>query len=291
MQRIVVGVDGSTASARALEYAAEEATRSGRQLEIVHAVDLPTEVDFYGVRVGAEQVDTLQRYAEEVLASARKRVAELHPDLTCRSRHQIGAPTAVLIEASQDAAALVVGSRGLGGLGRAVLGSVSIRVATGSGCPVFVVGEQDSRPADGPIVVGVDDSKFSIAALRFAIAEARVRRTSVRAVNAYRSPALAVPVEQTVITELSRSEQDEAARILGAALAAVGADRSGIEVESLVEEGAPADVLLDLSADAQLIVIGSHGKGLVRRLLLGSVSRQVLHDADGPVVVVDVGEG
>jgi nucleotide-binding universal stress UspA family protein len=290
VQRIVVGIDGSAASARALEYAADEAALTGHELEVVHALELPTDVDFYGVHVAGAQVESLQDYAEQLLASAENRVAELHPGLGCRSRYQIGGATTVLIEASQDAAALVVGNRGLGGLGRAVLGSVSGRVATESACPVFVIGEHDELPTSGPILVGVDDSEFGVAALRFALAEAALRRTSVRAVTAFHTPALAMPVEPELISRLGRSEQEAAAAVIEAALAEVAAERGQVEVETIAAEGVAADVIIGRASDAQLIVVGSHGKGLVRRLLLGSVSRQVLHDADRPVVVVDVPE-
>jgi nucleotide-binding universal stress UspA family protein len=290
VQRIVVGIDGSAPSARALEYAADEAVLTGRDLEIVHALDLPADVDFYGVHVVGAQVESLQGYAEQLLASAVNRIRELHPELSCTSRYQIGGAATVLIEASQEADAMVVGSRGLGGLGRAVLGSVSGRIATTSACPVFVIGDHEDLPADGPIVVGVDDSEFGVAALRFAITEAALRGTRVRAVHAYRTPVLAAPVEPELIIQLTRSEQEAAAKIIENAVSEVGEARGEVEIETVAVEGSPADVITGQAADAQLIVIGSHGKGLVRRLLLGSVSRRVLNDADRPVVVVDVPE-
>jgi nucleotide-binding universal stress UspA family protein len=290
VQRIVVGIDGSAPSARALEYAAQEAELTGAALEIVHALELPVDVDFYGMHIIGAQVDSLQGYAEQLLASAENRIRELHPGLSVSSRYEIGGPGSILIHAAEQAAALVVGTRGLGGFGRAVLGSVSSRVATESSCPVFVIGEHDELPTDGPIVVGVDESDFGVAALRFAVAEAALRGTRVRAVHAYRTPVLAAPVEPELIIQLTRSEQEAAAKIIENAVGEVGEARGEVEIETVAVEGSPADVITGQAADAQLIVVGSHGKGLVRRLLLGSVSRRVLNDADRPVVVVDVPE-
>jgi nucleotide-binding universal stress UspA family protein len=154
-------------------------------------------------------------------------------------------------------------------------------------CPVFVIGEGDERPSTGPVVVGVDDSDFGIAALAFAIAEAGRRKTTVRAVYAYRLPALAIPVEPDLIDALQTSEADQAAKVITAAVEkARTPETASVEVEQMTVEDVPVNAILEQSKDAQLIVVGSHGRGFVRRLLLGSVSRQVLHDADRPVVVV-----
>jgi nucleotide-binding universal stress UspA family protein len=287
-KQLVVGIDGSNHSARALEFAAAEAVLAGRELEILHALEVPTPVDFYGVQVAAPDATSMQGYAEELLASAEKQVRSLQPDLTVRTRYEIGSPTWVLAEASTDAAGVVVGSRGLGAVGSAVLGSVSSRLATHAECPLFVVGDQDQLPDTGPIVIGVDDSDFSSAACRFALEEAVLRRTTVRAVTAYRIPALAVPVEPQLITELKESERIEAGKLITEIVRRSRTPQTqDVEVEAVAVEGAPADVILDQARDAQLIVLGSHGKGLVRRLLLGSVGQQVLQDADRPVAIID----
>lgn len=290
--RVVVGIDGSKASARALNWAAAEAARTGHELEIINAIEIPTGADFYGVQLAGPEATALQSYADELLASAADRVKGQFPDLQVSTRSEIGSPTWVLSEASTDAAAIVVGSRGQGAFGRLVLGSVSTQLTTVARCPVFVLGEQDELPTTGPVVVGVDDSHFSIAALQFAIREAAARQVPVRVVSAFRTPALAVPVEERLILELRESEQAEAERVIKIALQQARADTElpEVDVEVVALEGAPADVILEQSKDAQLIVVGSHGKGLVRRLVLGSVSRRVLLDADRPVALVDVPE-
>lgn len=287
--KIVVGIDGSVISQRAVEFAAEEAELHGADLEIVYAIELPTDVDFYGVTIAGPQIEVLQHYADELLAAAAARVKDRHPDLVCTTTSMIGNPTWVLLGAAEDAIAIVVGRRGLGAVKSAFLGSVSSRLATDASCPVFVINEDETRPVDGPIVVGVDDSEFGTAALSFAMAQAAARKTAVRAVTAYRMPALAVPVEPDLMVELQRSEAAEAEKMLTTAVErARTADTQSVEVEKITVEDSPANAILQQSKDAQLVVVGSHGKGFVKRLFLGSVSRQVLTDADRPVVVVDI---
>src|SRR4051794_267949 len=107
--KIVVGIDGSGISARGLEMAAEQAELFGAELDILYALELPTDVDYYGVRYVGPQLDVMQEYATELLASAASRVADRHPDLVCTTRTEIGNPTWVLVRESQDAAAIVVG--------------------------------------------------------------------------------------------------------------------------------------------------------------------------------------
>ena len=287
--KIVVGIDGSAISERAVEFAADEAELHGAELEIVYAIELPTDVDFYGVSIAGPQIEVLQQYADELLTAAAAQVKQRHPDLVCSIKSVIGNPTWVLLGESEDAVAIVVGRRGLGAVKSAFLGSVSGRLATEASCPVFVISEDDERPTSGPIVVGVDDSEFGTAALSFALAQAAYRKTSVRAVTAYRSPALALPVEPELLVELQKSEAAEAEKVLTTAVDRARTDETqSVEVEKITVEDSPANAILEHAKDAQLVVVGSHGKGLVKRLLLGSVSRQVLHDADRPVVIVDI---
>lgn len=287
--KIVVGVDGSAISQRAVEFAADEAASHGGELEILYAIELPTDVDFYGMTIAGPQVEALQRYGDELLAAAAAKVKSDHPDLVCTTKSVIGNPSWVLLAASEDAAGIVVGRRGLGAVQSAFLGSVSSRLATEASCPVFVISEDESRPTSGPILVGVDDSEFGTAALAFALAQAARRKTTVRAVTAYRAPALAIPVEPELVTELQQSEAAQAEQILTTAVErARTAETQDVEVQKVTVEDSPANAIVEQSRDAQLVVVGSHGKGFIKRLLLGSVSRHVLHDVDLPVVVVDI---
>lgn len=140
--RIVVGVDGSTESARALEWALAEAALRGGQVQVIGAYHVPVvaadPMGMAGAYVAPEQVEADTRAVlEEVVAKARQ--ASGHSDVEVVVSVSLGAPRDLLVEASQGAELVVVGARGLGRLGQLVLGSVSQYVATHAGCPVVVV--------------------------------------------------------------------------------------------------------------------------------------------------------
>ena len=289
--RIVVGIDGSPPSGNALEWAVARARLGGEQLELVNTYDLAPEFNFYGYHSlpASQPVDWLMEFSGQVLDAAAARVRELAPGLACTLTSKMGHPAAVLAAASQGADAVVVGRRGLGGAASALLGSVSNRLTIQAECPLVVVGEGE-LPAAGPIVVGVDGSDFGTNALRYAVAEAAVRKTSVRAVAAYDVvlPALRV-ADPELIARMRADVEAEAAGTITRALDEIQeTDPAPVSVDHVVVEGRAAEAILGAAEDAQLIVVGTHGKGLVRRILLGSVSRQVLNDAGRPVAVIDL---
>jgi nucleotide-binding universal stress UspA family protein len=139
------------------------------------------------------------------------------------------------------------------------------------------------------IVVGVDGSKGSIAALKFAIEEARVRGSKVKAVAAWE---VQVPVYGGgfVPLPLDRGTYEQTARdALNVSLDQAGT--SGVSVTPIVREGQPADVLAAEAQGADLLVVGSRGRGGFKGLLLGSVSQQCAHHAPCPVAIVPNGSG
>ena len=288
--RIVVGIDGSQQSGTALEWAVARARLGGQRLELVHAYLLTPELDFFGYTglAASQPVEWFIEFSKEVLDAAAARVHELAPELPCDLTSKMGQPAHVLAAASEDADAVVVGRRGLGSAASAVLGSVSNRLAIQAKCPLVIVGEGEF-PTTGPVVVGVDSSEFGTNALRYALAEAGVRQTSVRAVAAYEvlNPTFQADVELMARMRAEVTAEAEAT-ITKALEEARGTHTASVEVDPVAREGRAAEAILASAEDAQLIVVGTHGKGLVRRVLLGSVSRQVLNDADRPVAVVDL---
>lgn len=136
------------------------------------------------------------------------------------------------------------------------------------------------------IVVGIDGSKTSREALRFALHEATLRGTRVRVVHAWSSlshlplsgPGVITPVDPGSMRELAEST-------LRSVVESVAGERAG-EVERVLVAGSASDAILEHAHDAELIVVGSRGLGAVAGLLLGSVSKQVLHQARSPVVVI-----
>ncbi len=291
--RIVVGIDGSPQSGKALDWAVARARLGGEQLELVHAYTATPPLDFFGYHgvAAGQEVASFMQFSEELLASAAAHVEDVAPELTCALFSQLGHPALMLADASEGAVAVVVGRRGLGSAASVVLGSVSNRLAVQTKCPLVVVGDGE-LPTAGPIVVGVDDSPFGTKALQYAMAEAAVRQTGVRAVTAYDVAHQAFPADPELVARMRADADTEAVGSISRALdEAQGMLDTPVTVDRVAVEGLAADAILSHADDAQLIVVGTHGKGLVRRVLLGSVSRQVLHDADRPVAVVDLADG
>jgi nucleotide-binding universal stress UspA family protein len=133
------------------------------------------------------------------------------------------------------------------------------------------------------VAVGVDGSPGSLAALRFAVAEARARKARLRAILAWTIP-IGGDLPGGMLPELVADFEKEAERELADCLA--GVDTAGLEVEPVTVEGAAGRALLDASEDATILVVGSRGRGGFKGLLLGSVSGQCVDHAVCPVVVV-----
>ena len=137
------------------------------------------------------------------------------------------------------------------------------------------------------IVVGVDGSPPSAAALRFALGEARHHGARLLVASAWHVPTQAysagVPVPYPDISDSLRADAEGT---VVAMLEDLASEAEGVDVERVVREGQPAEVLLELSADADLLVVGSRGRGGFGGLLLGSVSQQCAHHAPCPVTIV-----
>ena len=142
-----------------------------------------------------------------------------------------------------------------------------------------------TAPSRSPVLVGVDGSAEADAALRFGIAEARLRGLPLRVVCAWEAPASAYLGEAFAATPDAFIEAEHHADdVLRAALARVAS--AGVSVEAVSIEGPPAAVLLEQAAAAELVVLGSRGRGAAKRLVLGSVSSDVAHHAPCPLVIV-----
>lgn len=139
------------------------------------------------------------------------------------------------------------------------------------------------------IVVGVDGSGASMNALRWAIQEAQLRGTDVRAVHAWTYPSLLPPAPTVAPTEGVIPYdvlRDDAQEQLDLALSEARVSDAGVDVKPILAEGPPAGVLLEACADAELLVVGSRGHGGFAGLLLGSVSHQCAQHAACPVVII-----
>ena len=195
---IVVGVDGSAQSLDAVDWAAGEARAQERPLRVVHAFLWP----LLNVPLGPPDLGPpdsgLQHAAENILSTAVDRAHQAGPGLEISTDLPVCSPGAALIEASQKAALVVVGHRGLGGFTGLLVGSVGVQVAAHAACPVVVVrdaggGRDDAGSAAGQVVVGVDGSDLSSHAIDFAFTHAARRGLGVRAVHVYQWPATSDP--------------------------------------------------------------------------------------------------
>lgn len=276
---IVAGVDGSSWSASALGWAADEARLRGAPLTVLHAFEWPVMgVPLGGAPAGYDPREVARRMLLDSAAYARSRA----PGVPVTSRMDVGSATPRLLAAARDAAMVVVGSRGLGGFSGLLAGSVSVQVAEHADGPVVVV--RGHARADGPILLGVDATAAE-SATGWAFDEAARRGTGVLAVRAWppgpgAAPDLADPDEETVAERLYRQLDDWRQKY------------PDVPLERADERGHPGDVISRLSAGAQLAVVGARGRGGFRGLLLGSTSQAVLRHAYCPTAVVrDVPDG
>lgn len=284
LDRIVVGIDGSEASKRAAELAAAEASLRNTGLTLVSAILPPLAPAGFGPGLPAsldalEQIRQATEHQLTTLASTLKA-----PDI--RSHVQIGSPSGVLLEASETAQMIVIGSRGLGGFRGLLLGSVSAQVAAHADCPVLVARDGGSHTARR-IVVGIDGSDAAQDAASFAFETASLHGWSITAIHAWDVPSydLLVVPNAPIPVPLTETIDDEA-RLAAELLAGHRADYPDVEVDIQVVRQAPARALLAAGEDASMIVVGTRGHGQVMSTLLGSVSNTVLHKATVPVVVV-----
>ena len=280
---VVVGVDGSPQALRAVRWAVPEARRRQAVLQLVTALAW-TEDPMVGLPAlsKAPYGQYLREAAEKGLAAAAEMATEVDPDVPVERELVLGFPAGVLLERSQTAELLVVGDHGRGRIASAVAGSVALSVAARSACPVVVV--RGAIP-DGalPVVVGIDGTPLSEAAIPFAFDAAAARHVPLIAVHTWldeiNDPALAELVDWQ--TAAVRAEE-----ILAERLAGWGEKYPDVPVQRLVARGRAGHALLDQAARAQLVVVGCRGHGEIAGLLLDSVSNALVHGAGCPVAIV-----
>ncbi|MET9346903.1 universal stress protein [Streptomyces termitum] len=279
---VLVGTDGSPSALGAVETAALEAARHGVRLVVVHAFIWPLfRVDLEPSVYGPTE-SGLRRQAGIVLDTAVARARAVAPGTAVSGELITGEPLAVLATRSEGAALVVVGSRGTGGFGGLVLGSVAVHLAAHAHCPVLVVRGRDEP--SGPVLLAVDGSPDSDAAVDLAFAEARARETGLVAVHAW-APRIGFG-DMTPHFFNPEQVRTEARRVLDGTLERAAARHPGFEAEPRLLLGRPRQVLLEESAGAQLLVMGARGRGGFTGLLLGSVSQALLHHAHCPVAIV-----
>jgi nucleotide-binding universal stress UspA family protein len=278
MKKIVVGTDGSENAAAALRWAVDEAEIHAATVEVMLAWSLldqhhPDRSEHYDPRYDEDAARaTLAAWVTD----------DLGPGASVGQRVVCDVAVRALLEAGDAADLLVLGARGTGGFEGLLLGSVSDRVAQLANRPVAVL-RATAPVRHARVVVGIDGSARSLNALRWAAAEARVREGGLDVVYAWQLPAMAAPPVH-VLFEGYNAMEEHGRAILDGALADPAL--AGLKVSPHFTYDSPARALLEQATDAGLVVVGTRGLGRVAGALLGSVSRQLLHHATCPVVVI-----
>jgi nucleotide-binding universal stress UspA family protein len=286
---VVVGVDGSPPAAWALDWAAAEAALRGAPLEVLQAFssDYPAARSAGpGEPVPQQPTSAIQAAAEHGCAEAVARARGAHPGLVVTGRTVADDPGAAIVAASTTAELVVVGARGLGRIRGLLMGSVSTYVTPRAQCPVVVVRERPSRSLpELRVVVGVDGSADSAAALRYAFEAADRQKLGLTLVHTWDLDVDATAAALAWSVDWHQADEQERA-LVAEAVAGFAAEFPAVDVRRHVVRSHPVAELARQSVNAALLVLGTRGRRTAKGMVLGSVSQSVLHDAHCPVAVV-----
>jgi nucleotide-binding universal stress UspA family protein len=279
---IVVGVDGTPSDERPLQTGIAQARLHRRPLHIVHATG-----------VGAVPW-TPERLAKQdaLTAACVDQARGINGDVDISSATVVDDQSAALVEASRTASLVVMGAGRLGTVGSVVLGATTGKVASHAQCPVMVVPDAWTPADDLPVVVGVDDEVHSRPAVDSAFAEASARKAPLVALHAWwwGEPS---PLSSEIVWDQESGWDDDwkavaaSQRVMMSEMLAGWQEKyPDVEVRTEFVRGDATAVLEEASGDAQLLVVGTRGRGGFTGLLLGSVSSRALHHSRCPVLVV-----
>lgn len=285
---IVVAVDGSGPSDAAVRWATRESLLRSVPLKLLHIVGahsvtrslMPVPVttgqwqDRHAREIVDGAADLAQRTAQDAGAGADIAGAEIY--------HSPAIPT--LIELSERAMMIVVGSRGHGALRRGLLGSVSTGLVYGARCPVAVIHDHAAPAVDAPVVVGIDGSESSDLGTRIAFEEASARRVELVAVHAWSD----VDLREVPDVDWDAVAQGKV-KLLEKRLSGWCERYADVKVRRVVVRDQPAVHLAEQAENAQLLVVGSRGRGGFAGLMLGSVSSMLAHYVQIPMIVARQG--
>lgn len=286
---IVVGIDGSSWSDAALEWGVAQASLEGRHLTLLHAI-APTVVPNAGLYGGSgidygRFMDEMQTGGRSMLDAAVAQAHALDPTLNVHPMLVISDARTAMLDLGERAAMIVVGSRGRGPVASLLLGSVSVTVSKHAACPVIVVRpHEEDHPRHG-ILVGVDGSKTSVAAIEFAYRLASFRALPLTVLHGYQTPdSVAAPTPDAPGADIS----DERA-LVSESLAGLAEKFPDVAVQVRLARGDGSRELITASADVELLVVGHHRVSALDNLVHDSVAAAVVEQARCAVAVVPAG--
>src|SRR4051812_37826731 len=279
---VVVGIDGSDSALDAARWGALEAQRRTAPLRLVTAYPWTRDTVVGVPGLGEEYHGVLELQAEHAIDVAVAAVEGVAPGRPVDRAIVIGYPIGVLAEEARQAQLLVLGNRGLGGLTGLLAGSVAVALAAKAPSPVVVVRGDEATDA-GPVVVGVDSSPNSDAAIGFAFDAAATRGVPLVAVHTWLEHVVDAETAAMINWAPLGAYQQT---ILTNRISAWAEKYPDVPVTRVIAHDAPARTLVERSAGAQLRVVGSRGRGNLAGLVLGSVSHAVVQRAHCPVAVV-----
>jgi nucleotide-binding universal stress UspA family protein len=291
---IVVGVDGSMSALHAVRWAAVEAAHRHLPVRLVHGQAV-TETTYPGMSVTPQGLyDAMQDQAREWLHQARESALEVGADLEVDTELREVPAVPTLLDESKTARMVVLGSRGLGGFTGLLVGSTAVALAAHGQCPVTVVRGRtlaEPPPERGPVVVGVDGSPAGEGAVEVAFDEASFRGTGLVAMHTWSDVTVGSAFDIAAVSLDWQAVETDEQRVLAERLAGWQEKYPDVRVHRVVTRDRPVQSLLAQGENAQLLVVGSRGRGGFAGLVLGSTSQTLLHHAPCPVTVVRRGLG
>ncbi|MCZ0998386.1 universal stress protein [Streptomyces mirabilis] len=286
---VTVGLDGSPESRAAADWAAREAKLRGLPLKLVNVWEPVPEPIAQAPLLGPE---THQHWSERIPREAAEELRAAHPEVDVLIEHVTGRPAEVLTDAAKDAEPLVLGSRGLSGVGGFVVGSVGLAVVARAECPVVLVraegdtsGTGSTVPPSRPVVLGLDTRAPDDTLIGFAFEAAVLHGACLRVVHGWNEPpyiAYGLPPDLELNARLGAEEAAAVSEVLRPW-------RQKFPTVDVVEDslsGKAANRLVDASAEASLVVVGRRIRRSPLGAHIGPVTHAVLHHATAPVAVV-----
>lgn len=281
---VVVGLDGSAHDTAVVAFASGLAMRRHLPLRLVHALSIePSREDWT-----ADVMKELRIQAEAMMERTVAALKGRSPALAVTTRIESGFPVRLLVDESAGADTVVIGTRGAGGFTNLVLGSTALHFVSRARCPVVAVPTAgDTSARRHGVVVGLDGSPESQAALEFGFLTAAELSEPLVAVHVWSDPVQLSPraLVPVVYEPLLAAEAQRGSLTLSEALAGWTEKFPDVAVQRRLVQGHPVQVLLTEAAAATMLVVGTRGHGALRSML-GSVSHGLLHHARIPVAVV-----